>query len=378
MLLIVALSVAAQRPAAEGFASYIALLEGRTVGVTANHTTRGVNNVHLVDLLLANNIEVTKIYAPEHGFRGLAGEGEMIADTRDSKTGLPVISLYGNNKKPTREQLEGIDCMLFDLQDVGARFYTYLSTMHYVMEACAENGIPLIVLDRPNPNGFYVDGPVLEPGSKSFTGMHPIPVVHGMTLGELALMINGEHWLDNGLTCQLTVIPCSDYTHQSKYQLPVAPSPNLPDMQSVYLYPSLCFFEGTPLSVGRGSDSPFKIIGHPKFKNNSRYTITFTPEARGTSSSVALKGQLCYGRDFRDINTADISEINLTWLCEAYSDYSPKEEFFKPLFRKLAGNSILQRQIAEGLTVEEIRRSWKSDLDEFKLKRKKYLLYPDN
>jgi uncharacterized protein YbbC (DUF1343 family) len=370
-------AASAQRPAAEDPERYIEHLEGRKVGLTANHTTLVANNKHLLDQLVAGNINVVKIYAPEHGFRGLAGEGETVEDSKDPKTGIPVISLYGNNKKPTVEQLDGIDCMVFDLQDAGVRFYTYLSTMHYVMEACAENGIPFIILDRPNPNGFYIDGPVLELSSQSFIGMHPIPVVHGMTLGELALMINSEKWLAGGRECNLTVIPCLDYTHQSRYRLPVAPSPNLPDMQSVYLYPTLCFFEGTPLSVGRGTDYPFKVAGHPQFKNNNDYPFAFTPKAKGGKIKPLFEGQVCYGKDLRNVATDDINEINLELLIEVYNDYSPKEKFFKPSFRRLAGNSILQRQITEGRTANEIRQSWKKDLDEFKSKRKKYLLYPE-
>ncbi|MDR0724846.1 MAG: DUF1343 domain-containing protein [Prevotellaceae bacterium] len=364
-----------QKPAAEDLSRYIALLEGKKIGLTANHTTLAGNNEHLLDILLKNNINVVKIYAPEHGFRGTAGEGEIIADSKDPKTGIPIISLYGDNKKPSKQQVSGIDCMVFDMQDVGTRFYTYLSTMHYVMETCAENKIPLIVLDRPNPNGFYIDGPVLEPACKSFIGMHRIPVVHGMTLGELALMINGEKWLAGSIQCQLTVIPCIDYTHESRYRLPVPPSPNLPDMQAIYLYPSLCLFEGTPLSVGRGTAFPFKVIGHPCFKDNNKYPFSFTPKSNGGKIKPLFEGQVCYGKDFSELVTENISEINLDQLIDVYNDYKPKNDFFKPVFRKLAGNSILQKQIAEGKTAKEIKQSWKKDLDEFKSLRKKYLLY---
>jgi uncharacterized protein YbbC (DUF1343 family) len=366
-----------QKPAAEDLSRYITLLEGKRIGLTANHTTLAANNEHLLDVLLKNNVKVVKIYAPEHGFRGTASEGEMVSDSKDPETGISVISLYGDNKKPTKEQLTGIDCMIFDMQDVGTRFYTYLSTMHYMMEACAENDIPLIVLDRPNPNGFYVDGPVLEPAHKSFVGMHRIPVVHGMTLGELAQMINSEKWLAGGIECQLTVVPCIDYTHRSKYRLPVPPSPNLPDMQAVYLYPSLCLFEGTPLSVGRGTDFPFKVIGHPRFAGNSKYPFSFTPKANGRKIKPVFDGQVCYGKDFRDFDTDGLTEINLDWLIEIYNDYSPQTGFFKPIFRKLAGNDLLQKQIAEGKTAKQIRTSWQKDLDEFKAKRKKYLLYDE-
>jgi uncharacterized protein YbbC (DUF1343 family) len=364
-----------QKPAAEDLTRYIALLEGKKVGLTANHTTLAGNNEHLLDILLKNNINVVKIYAPEHGFRGTASEGELIGDSKDTKTGIPIISLYGNNKKPSKQQVSGIDCMVFDMQDVGTRFYTYLSTMHYVMETCAENKIPLIVLDRPNPNGFYIDGPVLEPAYKSFIGMHRIPVVHGMTLGELALMINGEKWLAGGVECKLTVVQCIDYTHESKYRLPVPPSPNLPDMQAIYLYPSLCLFEGTPLSVGRGTDFPFKVIGHPYFKDNSKYPFSFTPKSNGGKIKPLLEGQICYGLDFSEFDTENISGINLDWLIDVYNDYNPKNNFFKPVFQKLAGNNVLQKQIEDGKTAKEIKQSWKKDLDEFKALRKKYLLY---
>ncbi|MDR2287325.1 MAG: DUF1343 domain-containing protein [Prevotellaceae bacterium] len=365
-----------QKPAAEDLSRYISLLEAKKVGLTVNHTALS-GKEHLLDILLKNNINVVKIYAPEHGFRGTAGAGEIVGNSTDPETGLPVISLYGNNKKPTKEQVSGIDCMVFDMQDVGTRFYTYLSTMHYVMETCAENGIPLIVLDRPNPNGFYIDGPVLEPSCKSFVGMHKIPIVHGMTLGELALMMNSEKWLDKGIECKLTVIPCIEYTHQSKYQLPIAPSPNLPDMQSIYLYPSLCLFEGTPLSVGRGTDFPFKVIGHPSFKGNKKYPFSFVPKTNDGKIKPLLEGQVCYGIDFREFNTANITEINLDRIIEVYNDCKDKNKFFKPVFSNLAGNNILQKQIAEGKTASEIRQSWQKDLDEFKAKRKKYLLYDE-
>jgi uncharacterized protein YbbC (DUF1343 family) len=365
-----------QKPASEDVSLYISYLQGKKVGLTANHTAL-VGNEHLLDILLKNNINVVKIYAPEHGFRGTAGAGETVNHSKDKKTGIPVISLYGNNKKPSKEQVNGIDCMVFDMQDVGTRFYTYLSTMHYIMEVCAENDIPLFVLDRPNPNGFYIDGPVLEPSCKSFVGMHKIPIVHGMTLGELAIMINSEKWLAGERKCELTVIPCIDYTHQSRYQLPIPPSPNLPDMQSVYLYPTLCLFEGSPLSVGRGTDIPFKAIGHPYFKGNKKYPFPFTPKTNDGKIKPLFEGQVCYGKDFRDFNTANINEINLDWIIDVYNDYNPKNDFFKAIFPKLAGNNVLQKQIAEGKTAEEIRQSWKKDLDEFKIKRKKYLLYPD-
>ncbi|MDR2424730.1 MAG: DUF1343 domain-containing protein [Prevotellaceae bacterium] len=371
-----AATVAAQKPAAENTAAYIHLLKNMKIGLTANHTALA-DNKHLLDILLDKGVNVVKIYSPEHGFRGNAGEGETIAHSKDEKTGISIISLYGNNKKPTAKQLEGLDCMVFDMQDVGTRFYTYLSTMHYIMEACAENGIRLIVLDRPNPNGFYIDGPVLKPEFRSFIGMHPIPAVHGMTLGELALMINAEGWLDKGKDCNLTVIPCVDYTHRSRYRLPVPPSPNLPDMQAVYLYPTLCFFEGSPLSVGRGTDFPFTVIGHPDFKGKAGYEFSFVPRIKTGKIKPLFENQTCYGKDFRKSDTGNITEINLNLIIEIYNDWQRRSEFFKPVFSKLAGNSELQSQIEAGESAETIRKSWQNDLDSFKVKRKKYLLYPD-
>ncbi|MDR0560851.1 MAG: DUF1343 domain-containing protein [Prevotellaceae bacterium] len=369
-------AVNAQKPAADNPDTYIYMLKNKKAGLTANHTSLS-GKKHLLDVLLENSIDVVKIYAPEHGFRGNAGAGETVNSSKDKKTGIPIVSLYGANKKPSVEQLAGIDCMVFDMQDVGTRFYTYLSTMHLVMEACAENSIPLIVLDRPNPNGFYIDGPVLQPECKSFVGMHKIPVVHGMTLGELATMINSEKWLDGGKTCNLTVIPCEDYSHKSKYALPTPPSPNLPDMQSVYLYPTLCFFEGSPLSVGRGTDFPFKVVGHPDFKGKTGYGFSFVPKTKDGKIKPLLENQVCYGKDFRNVETDKISEINLDLIIEIYNDYPFKDKFFKPVFSKLAGNTVLQKQIADKKSAGEIRKSWQKDLNDFKTMRKKYLLYPD-
>ena len=368
--------VFAQKPAADSAGQYIPLLKGKKIGFTGNHTSL-VGNKHLLDVLIENDVDVVKIYAPEHGFRGTAGAGELIDNATDSKTGLPIISIYGNNKKPNKEQLSGIDCMVFDMQDVGTRFFTYLSTMHYVMEACAENGIGVMVLDRPNPNGFYIDGAILEPDCKSFVGMHKIPVVHGMTLGELAQMINGEGWLANGIKCDLTVIPCINYTHHSRYALPVRPSPNLPDMQAIYLYPTLCFLEGYPVSVGRGTEFPFKVFGTPAFKGNKKYTFTFTPVTSDGKIKPLYEGEVCYGKDFRNIDTENINEIDLSLLIDVYNDYKNKDKFFKSIFPLLAGTKKLQKQIAEGKTPAEIRATWQPGLEEFKLKRKKYLLYPD-
>jgi len=285
--------------------------------------------------------------------------------------------LYGNHKKPAKADLQNIEIMIFDIQDVGVRFYTYISTLANVMEACAENDIPLIVLDRPNPNGYYVDGPLLEPAFTSFVGLHPIPIVYGLTIGEYATMVNGEKWLQGGKQCSLTIIKCDNYTHNSRYQLPVRPSPNLQDMKAIYLYPSLCLFEGTVVSVGRGTDKPFKVFGHPQLSNGS---IIFLPEPiKGISEDPLLKGLLCSGhnveKDAEKIKKQ--GHLQLTWILDAYNDFGAKTEFFNPYFDKLAGNSKLRQQIIAGKSVAEIRKSWQPELDTFKKTRKKYLLYPD-
>jgi uncharacterized protein YbbC (DUF1343 family) len=372
-------TINAQIPAAERPDAYIEMLKGKKLGLTANHTSL-TGNKHLLDFLFENGIDVRCVYAPEHGFRGIAQAGEIINNSIDSATGVPIISLYGKNKKPSAEQLKLINCMLFDVQDVGVRFYTYLSTMHYVMEACAENNIALIILDRPNPNGFYVDGPVLESTQKSFVGMHPIPIVHGMTLGELAQMINGERWLANKQECNLTVIPCSDYNHKSRYQLPVKPSPNLPDMQAIYLYPSLCLFEGTALSVGRGTEFPFHVFGHPCYKGKKTYEFEFTPLSNKKGAKVLLEGQKCYGINCAGINNKQLgldTALQLDWIIEAYKNFEAKDKFFNAFFYKLSGNTSLRQQIEEGKTACEIRESWQNELDKFKLVRKKYLIYDE-
>jgi len=355
---------------------YLALLTGKKVGIVANNTSK-IINTHLVDSLISLKVNVIKIFGPEHGFRGDQPDGKEILNGKDPKTGIEVISLYGNHKKPTKADLQNIEIMIFDIQDVGVRFYTYISTLTYVMEACAESNIPLIVLDRPNPNGYYVDGPVLNPAFTSFVGMHNVPVIYGLTIGEYSKMINGEKWLRQGLQCKLTVIKCRNYTHKSRYQLPVRPSPNLQDMNAVYLYPSLCFFEGTVVSVGRGTDSPFKVFGHPKFTDGS---YSFTPKPiKGISEDPPLKGQLCYGKNL-DTEAEKIKnegKLELVWLLEAYKNLNSKTEFFTNYFDKLAGNSMLREQITAGLSETEIRKSWQPDLNEFKKIRKKYLLYPD-
>lgn len=365
---------------AERFDQYLEKLKGKNVGMVVNQTSlvgTPYKETHLVDSLLKLKIPVKKILTPEHGFRGTADAGEKVKSGVDEKTGLPIVSLYGNNKKPTPENLSDLDVLVFDIQDVGARFYTYISTLHYVMEACAENGKELIVLDRPNPNGFYIDGPVLDTAYHSFVGMHPVPVVHGMTIGEYAKMLNGEKWLKNGVQCKLTVIPCENYDHNMLYKVRVKPSPNLPNMTAMYLYPSLCFFEGTPVSVGRGTDKPFQIIGHPDY---TTHNFSFTPQSVEGAKEPPLKDKLCYGIDLstlqRDYLTKKKS-LNLEWLIEFYQKFPNKEKFFTPFFTKLAGTPELQKQIEDGKTEAEIRSSWMLDLEQFKNIRRKYLLYKD-
>ena len=359
---------------AEQFPLYASFLENKNVGVVANQTSFLENeNQHLVDFLISKNVIVKKVFAPEHGFRGTADAGEHVKDGVDSKTGVPLISLYGNNKKPSQEQLKGIDVVVFDIQDVGARFYTYISTLHYVMEACAEAGIPVIVLDRPNPNGHYIDGPILEAANQSFVGMHPIPVVHGMTIGEYAKMINGEGWLKNKMKCELTVVEIENYTHDTPYALPIKPSPNLPNDQAINLYPSLCFFEGTFINAGRGTDMQFQVFGAPSLPA-SKYTFEYTPQSNEGAKNPKFNGQLCHGKDLR--KEPRLNKINLEWLIDAYNANGKKKDFFNSFFVKLAGTDKLQQQIEQGLTAEEIRDSWKDGLARFKKIREKYLLYP--
>lgn len=365
------------------FERYLPLVEGKRVGLVANHTSlvpSGSGYVHLVDTLIERGIAIKAVFAPEHGFRGDAGNGERFSDGRDPLTGLPVRSLYGKTKKPTPAMLSDIDVLIFDMQDVGARFYTYLSTMHYVLEAAAEEELPVIVLDRPNPNGFYVDGPVLDPKYSSFVGMHPIPVVHGMTLGELAKMIIGEGWLKNGVRPKLTVITCENYHKEDLYNLPVAPSPNLPTMESVYLYPSLCFFEPTAVSVGRGTDHPFELYGYPGMKFGS---FTFTPESRpGKSLNPKHEGKRCTGQllsEFGSFYFHANKRLYLQWLIAMYAEYPEQESFFTSpsFFDKLAGSSMLREQLQSGATEKEIRASWRADLEAFKQLRSQYTLYPE-
>ena len=351
---------------------YVSKLKGKRIAIVANQTSvisNGSNYTHLVDSLVSLKLNIQKVFAPEHGFRGKADAGESIADGIDAKTGLPLISLYGKNKKPTKAQLKDIDLVVFDIQDVGARFYTYISSLHYVMEACAEAGIPVIILDRPNPNSHYIDGPVLEAKHTSFVGMHTVPVVYGMTIGEYGQMINGEKWLKNGIQCDLKVIPLKNYNHQTKYSLPIKPSPNLPNDKSINLYPSLCFFEGTNVSAGRGTEMQFQVYGSPYMTKSS---FTFTPQANEGSKYPKYKKQRCFGEDLR--TAKNLNKLDLSYLLKAYQQNTSKE-FFNTFFTKLAGTERLQEQIEKGLSEKEIRKNWVQDIISFKKIRKKYLIY---
>lgn len=379
---------------AENLPQYLPLLKGKKVAVFANQTSM-VAQAHLVDTLVKQGVQIKVIFGPEHGFRGTADAGEKIGNYIDAKTGIQVVSLYGSKRKPAAEDLAGVDVMLFDIQDVGVRFYTYISSLEYYLEAAIEHGKHLIVLDRPNPNGHYVDGPVLEPPYKSFVGMQPIPIVYGMTVGEYTQMLYGEQWYDkatlargkSGTEFELTIIPCSNYNHLTMYSLPVKPSPNLPNMQSIYLYPFTCFFEGTVLSEGRGTPAPFQVFGHPSLPKN---LYAFTPRSSDGAKSPKLQDQVCYGWNLgghvEEVLQRVNNQVQLKWLLEAYRLFPDKPGFFlkpksgKPedyFFNKLAGNSTLMQQLIQGKTESEIRSSWEPALQQFKAIRKKYLLYKD-
>ena len=346
---------------------YLPLLKDKKVGVIGNQTSR-IGTTHLVDSLLSLGVDIVKVFTPEHGFRGKADAGAKIEDGIDVKTGLPIISLYGNNKKPKHEQLKGIDILVFDIQDVGARFYTYISTLHYIMEASAEFGISLLVLDRPNPNGHYVDGPILDTAFQSFVGMHPIPIVHGMTIGEYAKMMYGENWISG--KCDLTIIEMKNYTHEMTYDLPIKPSPNLPNAKSINLYPSLCLFEGTTISIGRGTHYPFQHFGSPYLESN----YSFTPKSGKGSRYPKHENIECFGTNLR-FQDNYLMAINLNWIIEAYKQCPEKEKFFNDFFDKLAGSKKLRLQVIEGKTSKKIKESWKVGLDDFKKTREKYLIY---
>ena len=375
---------------AEHYKAYLPLLKNKKVGIVTNQTgliivtsfynaskdsngcdkAKKSDTLSIVDFLLDQKINLKKIFAPEHGFRGTADAGEHVVDGKDTKTGLPIISLYGDNKKPKVDQLAGIDILVFDLQDVGARFYTYISSLHYVMEACAENNIPLVILDRPNPNGSIVDGPILEMEYSSFVGMHPIPALHGMTIGEYAQMINGEKWLRNGVQCELKVITCTSYARDMAYSLPIKPSPNLPNDQAINLYASLCLFEGTNVSIGRGTAQQFQIYGSP-FLPNINYS--FTPKPNFGAKDPVHNGKDCFGEDLSMI--PKVNQLELKWLIKAYQETADRTKFFNSFFTKLAGTKKLQQQIEAGISELEIRESWKNGLEEFKKTRAKYLIY---
>ncbi|HTS42981.1 MAG TPA: DUF1343 domain-containing protein [Puia sp.] len=398
-------------PGAERMEIYLPLLKGKSVAVFANQSSL-VGKTHLVDTLLKKGVSIKVIFGPEHGFRGTEDAGKDVNASKDSRTGIQIVSLYGDKLKPDANDLRDVDVMLFDIQDVGVRFYTYISSLQKYIEAAVENNRPLIILDRPDPNGFYVDGPVLNPAFKSFVGMQPVPVVYGMTIGEYAKMLVGEKWLDASITgdlntihaindaekkidslinkmtreyadfsmsdFQLIIIPCKNYTHKSRYKLPVKPSPNLPNMQSVYLYPSICFFEGTRISMGRGTDKPFQQFGHPSFPNTLYH---FMPRSVPGAKNPPLLNQTCYGFDLSKINVdkEGNNRLQLKWLIKAYSLFPSKDDFFlsSGYFNKLAGNDMLMQQIKEGISEQEIRKSWEPALGNFKKIRKKYLLYTD-
>ncbi len=362
---------------AQNYEKYLPLLKNKNIAILGNQTSM-VDDIHLVDFLLSKGVAIKKVMSPEHGFRGNAGAGEHVADGKDAKTGLPIISLYGNHRKPTKEDLDSIDVVVFDLQDVGTRFYTYISTLQYLMEACAEHQVKVIVLDRPNPNGYFVDGPILESKYKSFVGMQPIPIVHGMTVGEYALMLNGEGWLKDSVKCDLEVISIIGYRHAQLYQLPIKPSPNLPTMESIYLYPTLCLFEGTVMSIGRGTKKPFELVGHPDLKE---FDTIFTPQPIiGVAPHPKLEGQPCKGYSlsyYAKNRTTYEKSINIYWIATAYFKLGGKDEFFTSFFDKLAGTDKFRKQIIAGKTEQEIRASWHEGINNFKIIRKKYLLYPD-
>lgn len=358
-------------PGAMQMEQYLPLLNDKRIGVVVNPTSQ-VGEKHLLDTLLALELEVVKIFTPEHGLRGDKSAGEIIQDGIDQTSGLPVVSLYGSNKKPSPASMEGLDVMIFDMQDVGTRFYTYISTMHYVMEACADAGVELVILDRPNPNGHYVAGPVREEGFESFVGMHPTPIVHGMTVGELAQMIVGEGWLDTDSPLTMKIIPVKNWDHATPYSLPVKPSPNLPNDQAIGLYPSLCLFEGTVVSIGRGTELPFQIIGHPAY---SEKQFSFTPTPNPGAKNPPLKGETCYGLDLSSLDP--IPNFTLSYLINFYNDMKDDGAFFNNYFNTLAGNASLQEQIKAGLNEAEIMASWEADINDFKEKRRQYLLYKD-
>ena len=359
---------------AEQTKAYLPILKNKRVALFSNHTGM-VGNKHTLDVLLENKINVVAIFSPEHGFRGNADAGEHVSSSVDEKTGVPILSLYdGNLGRPSEANMRKFDILVVDIQDVGLRFYTYYASMVRLMDACAEYNRKMLILDRPNPNGFYVDGPILDMKYKSGVGWLPIPVVHGMTLGELALMTNGERWLPASRVCDVTVIPCKNYTHQTKYRLPIPPSPNLPNMKSIYLYPSTCFFEATPVSLGRGTDKPFQVYGHPNMKG---YSFSFTPRSIPGAKNPPQLDRLCYGVDLSGKTDEEIWEkgLDLSYLIDAYRNLNLDDHFFRPFFELLIGNDSIRKMIKEGKSADEIKATWQDDVQKFREQRKPYLLY---
>ena len=355
---------------ADNFEGYAKLLKNKSVGVVTNQTGVLSDGTNLVDFLISKEVDVKRIFAPEHGFRGVADAGELVDDGIDAKTGIPIISLYGDNKKPQDSQLIGIDVMLFDIQDVGVRFYTYISTLSYIMEACATNNIPLVILDRPNPNGGIIDGPILEMQFNSFVGMNKVPILYGMTIGEYAKMLNGERWLKEEQKCELNVVACSNYNRDMFYSLPVKPSPNLPNDQSINLYASLCLFEGTNVSVGRGTEQQFQIYGSPYLHKSD---FSFVPRPNLGAKDPLYNNVECYGEDLTAI--PKVNALELKWLIKAYDETADKSKFFNNFFVKLAGTQSLQKQIEIGMPEEVIKQTWQEDLEKFKKMRAHYLIY---
>ena len=361
---------------AEQTSEYFPILKNKKIAVFSNHTGM-IGNKHTVDVLIENKLNVVAIFSPEHGFRGDADAGEHVSSSVDSKTGVPILSLYdGKAGRPSEESMRKFDVLLVDIQDVGLRFYTYYISMVKLMDACAEYNRKMIILDRPNPNGHYVDGPILDMKYKSGVGWLPIPVVHGMTLGELALMVNGEKWLPASKECDVTVIKCKNYTHHSLYQLPVAPSPNLPNMKAIYLYPSTCYFEATPVSLGRGTSLPFQIYGHPNMRG---YDYAFTPKSVPGAKNPPQLDKLCYGKDLSGLSDKEIWEkgVDLSYVIDAYTNLNMGEHFFRPFFELLIGTDYVRKMIIQGKSADEIKAMWKDDVEKFKVQRKPYLLYAE-
>lgn len=355
---------------------YVPLLKGKRVALFSNQSGL-VGNRHILDVLIEKKLNVVAIFSPEHGFRGQADAGELLDNSKDKQTGVPVLSLYnGKNVRPTTEAMNSFDVLVVDIQDVGLRFYTYYVTMYNLMDACADYGKHVVIFDRPNPNGFYVDGPILDMKYKSGVGALPIPIVYGMTLGELARMIVGEHWLKSSSSCNLTVVPCRNYTHQTRYRLPVAPSPNLPTMKSVYLYPSLCYFEATPVSIGRGTNHPFEVYGHP---NMIGYSYEFTPRSSFGAKNPIQKDQLCHGVNLDTLSEEEIqsAEINLKYVIDAYNNLHIGDFFFSSYFEKLIGVDWVRKMIEQGRSADEIKARWQPDVEKFKQRRRPYLLYKE-